>query len=88
MYVLNTSNIIKKIKIGNLSLSFPMGVSEHPEIPKVMKYVTSHPDLSIFNGEVVRREVIKKEIPIAKSKDEDEKKLSKKSKVKKKKNFE
>ena len=48
MKVLNSSTIKKTLKVGKLSVSFPPGISEKPETRQILRYISIHPDLSIY----------------------------------------
>ena len=68
MYVLNSSKIVKNLRIKKITISFPPGVSQQPETQNILNYVTSHRDLSVF------KDPPKKEKPKPKKKERKSKK--------------
>lgn len=48
MKVMNSSNTQKILRSNKMDLVFPPGVSEQPDIPQVQRFLSMHPEMSVY----------------------------------------
>ncbi len=48
MKIMNGSNTQKILRSKRMDIVFPAGVSEHPDIPVIRKYLDIHPELTKY----------------------------------------